>query len=132
VKTISDVLDRVRERRGGISDYRIAKDLGLQRTNVYEWRAGRSKPPEWVQLQLAEWGEIDPAVVATIVAAGRAKSDKMSAALKRAAERLQLAIVLILLGGFGGAPAPAKPAASSPGYTLCAITGAFTAQSTLH
>lgn len=54
-----ELLDLAKERQGGVTDYRIAKMLGLTPTRISNYRVGRSTPLNPVVMRLAELAGVD-------------------------------------------------------------------------
>lgn len=56
-----DLIDLARHRQGDVSDYRIAKLLGISTAAISGYRTGKSSPANSVAVRLAELAGIDPA-----------------------------------------------------------------------
>lgn len=55
-----ELLDLARHRQGDVTDYRIAKLLGISTQNVSNYRTGRAMPINRVAMRLAELAGVDP------------------------------------------------------------------------
>jgi transcriptional regulator with XRE-family HTH domain len=55
-----DLVDRARAAQGGISDYRIAKILGIHPNSVSGWRTAGKLPSNPIAMRLAELAGVDP------------------------------------------------------------------------
>jgi len=55
-----ELLDLARHRQGDVTDYRIAKLLGVSTQNVSNYRTGRTMPVNRVAMRLGELAGIDP------------------------------------------------------------------------
>lgn len=119
MKTQADVL--LAAQRAAGSYYQVAKRLGVQYQKVSAWRRGKAPIPEWAQIELAEIIGCEPAVIAAIVAARRARSDKMSQSWARTLERLAASSALILAGLLLMPPPTHAAGVEATSYTLRAI-----------
>lgn len=72
-RTTVEFLDALREKLGGVSDYRASIALGVTRAAVSGWRQGKTKIGEEQVPKIAELLELRPEYVLACVAAERAK-----------------------------------------------------------
>jgi len=72
--TTIELLDAARARLGGVSDYRVAKELGVHLSVVSMWRTGRRTIGNDHSLGLARLIEIDPVYVIACASAERAEA----------------------------------------------------------
>lgn len=70
-----ELLDLAKARAGDVSDYRIAKMLGVPPGTVSNYRVGRSRPENPIAMRLAELCGLDVVEVVAWVQLERAKSD---------------------------------------------------------
>ncbi len=70
----AELLDLAKERQGGVTDYRIAKLLGISTQNMSNYRCARSTPSNPVAMRLGELAGVDPAEAVAFVNIERAKS----------------------------------------------------------
>lgn len=89
--TVSDVLERIKERHHLDSDYKVCKMLDLSTALVSGWRSGRTLPNERMCQRLGESAGIDPDVLIAHMNAQRSKDAGARAIWERIAERLSLA-----------------------------------------
>jgi len=68
------LLDIARQRHGGVSDYRIAKLLGVSTQNISNYRTGRNTPVNPVAKRLGELAGVDPLEAVAAVNLERASS----------------------------------------------------------
>lgn len=69
-----ELIDLARERQGGVSDYRIAKMLGINPNSMSNYRSGRSSPANPIAKGLAELAGVDPVEAVCAVNIERASS----------------------------------------------------------
>lgn len=72
--TTVELLDAACTKLGGITDYRLAKELGVPQTTVSNWRTGARSIGNDHALLLAAKLEIDPVYVIACASAERAES----------------------------------------------------------
>jgi len=106
--SVSEFLDRAKAGAGAESDYRLAKLLGINHSNVSNWRTGRNAPDERTIMRLCEWSGDDADHVAACIQSMRAANDDAAELWRRVAARLQkgvssvamaATIALLLLAG---------------------------------
>jgi transcriptional regulator with XRE-family HTH domain len=104
----AELLDRARERAGNVSDYRIAKTLGVSTTTVSQWRSARSYPDLLHVFQLAElagMSEVSSQIAASLELdrAARAARPEQAEAWRQVLERIGgIAAAVMLSVGLGG------------------------------
>lgn len=105
VPTTIEFLDAMREKLGGVSDYRTAAKLGISKGAVSSWRQGKTKIGEQHATRVAKILELDPTYVLMCVNAERAK-DANTSRLYQA-----LAILVVNFAKGAGRAVPAVAAA---------------------
>lgn len=98
--SVSEFLDRAKAGAGAESDYRLAKMLGVNHSNVSNWRTGRNAPDERTIMKLCEWSGDDADHVAACIQSMRAANDDAADLWRRVAERLKGNAHAILLAVF--------------------------------
>lgn len=92
MKSVNELIDRVKANAGIKSDYKLAQTLNLTQHTIANYRHGRSRPDDLVLSRLAELGNI-PAeqveLLAVSLQAERASTDEARALWHRIAARLQ-------------------------------------------
>lgn len=73
--TTNELLDRAREAQGGVSDYRLAKLLGVSQPRIPDYRAKRAKPANAIAARLGELCALDPQAVVCWVNIERASTE---------------------------------------------------------
>ncbi|HEY0955930.1 MAG TPA: hypothetical protein VGE36_14295 [Roseateles sp.] len=68
-----ELLDAARRHQGDVTDYRIAKILGVPQATVSNYRTGRTKPINSIAMRLAELAGFDP--VEAMVAVNLERAD---------------------------------------------------------
>lgn len=96
MRNVQDVLARARLALGGVSNYRLAKELAVHESMIYHLESGRKRLPDTLQIKLADIVGVDPAVIGAIAEADAATEPRMREAWKRAAARLAQALALLL------------------------------------
>ncbi len=81
-------IDRVKDRNGWDSDYRVAKELGLGRQTVSTYRSRDSTLDEETAVKAAAALGINPAGIIVDQVAERSKNDQVRTALRRAVDQL--------------------------------------------
>lgn len=119
----SEWIDRVKKERGWDSDYRVAKELGLSRQAISDYRVGKSLMDDGAALRVASALGEPPEIILIDQAAERAKSPEARTVLRDALRRLGgVAAGVIVAVGVGGSPSPAQAgpavAASSGLYIM--------------
>ena len=97
MRTTVQLLDLVKKRLGGISDYKAAAALDVKTATVSLWRTGKSAMGEANALRVAKTLGIDAGYVLACVQAERAKSDQVRAAWKRVAKHFKPPAKALLL-----------------------------------
>lgn len=75
-----ELLDLAKKRQGNVSDYRLARLLGVTQPTVTGYRQGRSRPAASTLARLAELCGIDPRAVLVWIEVERAERAKDPAA----------------------------------------------------
>ena len=112
MNTTIEFLDSVKVKYGLVSDYALAKRLGVSQPTVSTYRTKRLKMEDRVCLRVAELLDIYPAIVLACVHSERAKTDAEKSAWKLIYERLGGIAASVLVATILSAHAPA-PAQSS-------------------
>lgn len=81
-------IDRVKQKRGWDSDYRVAKELGFKPNTISTYRAHGTPMNEEIAVKVAQALGMNPAGIVLDQAAERAKSPEVRSTLLREAERL--------------------------------------------
>lgn len=94
---------RVLEERLGVtvSDYRLAKELGVTRSAMSRYLLGKNTFDERVQLKIAELLELNDGYVAACIQAERASMPEARAMWESVANMLRGAAALFVLGACG-------------------------------
>lgn len=104
-------IDRVKAARGWDSDYRVAKELGITRQAVSNYRSRTPTLDEESSMKVAHALGINPALVLADQAMERTKNDEAKHAWFSILERLGgVAAAALLTVGLGVSPAPANAA----------------------
>jgi transcriptional regulator with XRE-family HTH domain len=110
------LLEAVREKLGGITDYEIGKALDIRRQRISEYHKGTWQADAYACMKFAEVLELDPLAVLARVEADSAKSEKARAfwanfpsGLKRTA----LGVAFLATGGFFGQGSGDGPSVST-------------------
>ncbi|OWQ83829.1 hypothetical protein CDN99_25525 [Roseateles aquatilis] len=72
----NELLDLARERAGNVTDYRVAKLVGINPNAMYNYRKGLSIPESPVAMRLAEVAGVDPAVAVFALNVARARTEE--------------------------------------------------------
>lgn len=81
-------IDRVKEKRGWDSDYRVAKELGLSRATVSKYRTRTPTLDEDIAVKVAQALGLNPAGIVLDQIVERTKSPEVRSTLSREVERL--------------------------------------------
>lgn len=109
MKTISQLLDEIKEKHDLKSDYKLALFMGIGGGNLANYRHGKSLPDESACEKIAAALEIDPDVLIAQMNSTRAKTPEVKARWQRIAHRLEvgaasaamsLVVAIISLAGF--------------------------------
>lgn len=124
MKTV-DLLAKLAAQRGLVSDYGIAKFLGVSRSRVSSWRHGVTIGEE-MAITIADELALDRGYVLASIAAERTKRTAAKAVWSNVAKKLATAAALgtVLLCGLPAAPEYSliqTAQAAEPVYTLYAI-----------
>lgn len=110
----SEWIDQLKVARGWESDYRAAKELGVSRNTISNYR---SKPDatmdEDTSIRVAQALGAQPELILVDQVIERSKNDEARSALQRALKRLGGAVAGVVLAAGLAAPSPA-PAATDP------------------
>lgn len=87
--SVADFLDRAKAGAGNVTDYRLAKLVGVTTQAVSAWRVGRTTPDERSILKLCALSGDDPEHVAACIQSMRAANDDAADLWRRVAARLQ-------------------------------------------
>lgn len=106
----ADWIDRVKVKNGWVTDYRVAKELGLNRNTINTYRSGRNHTmEEATAIKVAHSLNVNTAIVLADQAMERAKDGEARTAWNQILERLGGMAAACLIGvGIGTAPAPAQ------------------------
>lgn len=129
MKNSVEILDAVAAKLGGVSDYRIWKDVGIYHGTISSVRAGRCALSPANLAKAAEVLEVEVGALIAIVAAEREEDPDIRESLLRVAERgmkiaaqagkgsrrraAAAAMVLVAAGVVAGVPAPAQAASAT-------------------
>ncbi|MCZ2495742.1 helix-turn-helix domain-containing protein [Xylophilus sp. Kf1] len=101
----ADWIDRLKTVKGWDSDYRVAKELGISRTTISNYRGRQSTLDEDMAVLIAELLGIELMEILLDQAGERAKSAKARKAFADAAMRLGGKVAsILLLAGIAAAP----------------------------
>lgn len=70
-----DLLEVAKHRQGDVTDYRLAKLLGLKPSHISNYRSGRTRPENSIAMRLAELCNLDAAQVIAWVNLERATTE---------------------------------------------------------
>ncbi len=123
MKTTVEFLDAVKAKNGGISDYALAKVLGVTQQTVSRYRTKKDYLGDAMAIRVAELLEIDSAFVLACSHAERAKGEAEKAAWVAMVEKLGGLAASVVLGvSLFAAPAPAQAAPSAQAGTICIMS----------
>jgi predicted transcriptional regulator len=71
-----ELLDLAKRRQGDVTDYRIAKFLGVSTQNVSNYRTGRNTPKNPIAMRLGALAGVDPLEAVAAVNLERATSEE--------------------------------------------------------
>lgn len=86
---------------GGVSDYRLAKELGIRATTISNWRNRGTVMDDETAEKAAELAGFDAGYVLACLAAERAKNKPTYPAWKRVAEGMERYILCSIEGVMG-------------------------------
>lgn len=117
------LIDAARIAQGGVSDYRIAKVLGVAQGTISSYRTGRTQMSDEIACRVAALLGEKPAAVLAALAAERAQSDDVRRTWQAAVKRLGgIAAGIVAAVGLAGAPSPAPAQGTqSPPSVLCKL-----------
>lgn len=98
MKTTIEFLDELKARKGGASDYAIAKILGVTQQTISRYRVGKDYLGDSTAIRVAELLEIRPAIIISAVHAERAKSDQEKAVWRDIFEKLGGLAASVVIG----------------------------------
>ena len=96
MKTAIEFLDEIKARNNGLSDYAIAKRLGVTRSCISFYRTGRSCFDDETAEKVAEELGVNPVYVMACAHAERAKVPSIKSHWMEAAERFAAALLLAI------------------------------------
>lgn len=110
---VSALIDRARLGAGGVTDYRLAKLIGVTPQTISGYRAGVRSPDGRAIVKLCELSGDDPHQVAAEIQATRAASQEEAELWRRVASRLAgsvaaVVVVFVVAAGFSPSPAMAE------------------------
>jgi transcriptional regulator with XRE-family HTH domain len=114
MNTSCDFLDAVKARHAIISDYKLAKLMGVGQQTISNYRNGRSTLDDSMVLRVAGLLEEDPAVMLAAVHAERAKRPEEKAAWRSIMERLGGVAACAILGVALVYPTPSQASPVAP------------------
>lgn len=112
MQTTVDFLDALARHWGGVTDYRIAKNLGLRTSAVSQYRTGVRTFDDAMARRVAEVLGLDPAYVLACVHAERDRDEGTRQVWARIAARFAPAAAAVLVTVGLAAPSPADAALS--------------------
>ncbi|MDP9082202.1 MAG: DUF3693 domain-containing protein [Pseudomonadota bacterium] len=95
------ILDRVRAKLGGISDYQAARELGVTQQAVSLWRSGRSIMGDEPAIAAAAILGEKPEVIMALLAADRTQSEKAKKLWTNLARQLRAGTAVAIVGTIG-------------------------------
>jgi predicted transcriptional regulator len=98
--SVTDFLDRAKAGAGDVTDYRLAKLLGVTHSAVSTWRTGTRAPDERAIEALCKLSGDDPEHVAACIQSMRAANDDAADLWRRVADRLAKRANVIAMIGF--------------------------------
>ncbi|NIC03985.1 helix-turn-helix domain-containing protein [Billgrantia bachuensis] len=96
-----ELLTKLRAHYGGASDYRVAKELGIQPQTVYHWKSGRSGMSDDVGIRAAEILGLDPDLVLLDLHIEREEGNVTSPIWRSIRNRLEVAAMPVVVGFAG-------------------------------
>ena len=122
MKTTIEFLDELKARKGGISDYAVAKILGVTQQTISKYRVGKDYLGDSTAIRVAELLEINPAIVVSAVHAERSKSEQEKAVWREIFEKLGGVAASVVIGiaaySLPVQPVQASSVAADPMYIL--------------
>lgn len=120
IKTTADYLDAAKEALGGISDYALAKRLGVSQPSISILRSGKRQPDNYVACTLAAILGIDPLEIIAAAELAREKDEKKREFWQGFWNQRfgKLAVCLALVGMLLGAANPSLQGASDAAAAL--------------
>lgn len=70
-----ELIERAKARAGNVTDYRLAKMIGVPSSTICNYQHGRSKPANPIAMRLAEIAGVDPVAAIAAVNIERTNSD---------------------------------------------------------
>lgn len=122
MKTTIAFIDELKARKGGISDYAVAKILGVTQQTISKYRVGKDYLGDSTAIRVAELLEIEPAIIIASVHAERAKSESEKAVWREILEKLGGVAASVVIGiAAYTLPAPSAYAVSIQAPTHCIL-----------
>lgn len=109
-----DILNAVAKKLGGVTDYRIAKDIGIHQATISSVRAGRCSLSRENCAKAAEVLGCEVGALIAIVTAEREENPDIRKSLLRVARKGMAAAALVAAVGVCTAPAPPALASTAP------------------
>lgn len=109
MKTTIEFLDELKARNGGISDYAVAKILGVTHQTISKYRVGKDYLGDSTAIRVAQLLEIDPAIIVAAMHAERAKSEDEKTVWREIFEKLGGVAASVVIG-IAAYPLPVQPA----------------------
>jgi transcriptional regulator with XRE-family HTH domain len=119
--TTFDLLNRVSRKLGDASDYRIAKETGVSKQTVSNWRHGTNTMSDSAGIRVAAILEEDPAQVLALLQAERTDSPEARKVWRRLAASLGGKAAAVLAATLLTAHAPKAPASNPDAQTARAV-----------
>jgi hypothetical protein len=120
--TTTELLDLLKSRAGWASDYRVAKELGIPKQTVSNWRNGVNTFGNPEAIRIAKLLNFDPAYVMACANAERSRTEEERAIWERVARAVAANAAGVAVVGAG---LSALPSAVQAGQVciLCKMTG---------
>lgn len=93
-----DFLDRTKQKLGIESDYALAKELGISREYLSQFRVGKRAISDEVALKVAKILGISPVQILAVAQAERAKNPEIQAAWNGLLEKISMGFNVLTLG----------------------------------
>ena len=121
MKTTIEILEALKTKNDGASDYRIAKILDISVATVSVWRTGKGSFNDSTAIKIAKILEVEPGQILAAAHAERAKNDSERMVWDDIYKRLGgMAAALILVFGLVAAPSDVQ-ANQRPNASECAL-----------
>lgn len=109
-----DILNAVAKKLGGVTDYRIAKDIGIHQATISSVRAGRCSLSRENCAKAAEVLGVEVGALIAIATAEREENPDIRRSLLRVARKGMATAALVAAIGLSAAPAPPAQASTAP------------------